>query len=199
MTLSLRDMFDLQEFSLEGVDMATDGFVWMRPEAGGWALYFNFLPSSGLAPGMDVAGRQHVMRAVQDAIAQEMLRGFMHGVFAEDEAERSAMAADGWCPTPILLPDPWRPMRDAYRRGDPAAAEAMALDAVGARELDTMLASWVSEEPFASDRRFLEIGIERYKAGDYISAVSVLLPRIEGLANRVRERYELEPPLECER
>lgn len=44
----------------------------------------------------------------------------------------------------------------------------------------------MSEEPFASDRRFLEIGVERYKSADFISTVSVLLPRIEGLANRVR-------------
>ena len=188
MTVSLRDMFDLREFSLEGVDMALDGFVWIRAEAGVWALYFNFLPTSGFAAAFNEGTRQQVMRAVQDAVAQEMLRGFMHGVFAEETAVRTAMAADGWCPTPILLPDPWRAMWVAYERGDAAAAEALAVAAVGVSELDMMLASWVATEPFASDRRFLERGIERYKAADYISAVSVLLPRIEGLANRVRDK-----------
>ena len=127
------------------------------------------------------------MRAVRDAVAQEMLLTFMRGVFADDAAVRDAMAADGWCPTPILLPDPWRQMCEAYARNDGQVAEALALAAVGVEELDTMLASWVTQEPFASDRRFLETGVERYKAGDYISAVSVLLPRIEGLANRVRD------------
>jgi hypothetical protein len=36
MTLSLRDMFDMRGFKLEGVDMKKDGFCWMRPELGGW-------------------------------------------------------------------------------------------------------------------------------------------------------------------
>ncbi|MGH7528236.1 MAG: hypothetical protein ACREMX_16200 [Gemmatimonadales bacterium] len=53
-----------------------------------------------------------------------------------------------------------------------------------------MLNSWIADEPFASDRGFLERGIERYQAGDYISAVSVLLPRIEG--RMVREVFRPE-------
>jgi hypothetical protein len=160
--------------------MDADGFVWLRREPGGWTLYFNFLPSSGFEGDLPEEAKQQVMRAVRDAVAQEMLRAFLHGVFAEDEKVRSAMAADGWCPTPIL---PARPLaadvrgvspRGSVRGGGPGRRGR------GPGELDTMLASWVSEEPFASDRRFLEIGVERYKAADYISAVSVLLPRIEG-------------------
>ena len=187
MTLSLRDMFDLRELSFEDVDMARDGFAWMRPEGDGWTIYFNFLPNSGYADAGTEDTLGQVMRAVQDAVAQEVLRQFLQGVFADDEGVRTTMAVDGWCPTPVLLPGPWQSMCAAYNSGDVVAAEALALAAVGPAQLDMMLSSWTRQEPFASDRRFLETGVERYKAGDYISAVSVILPRIEGLANRVRE------------
>jgi hypothetical protein len=117
-----------------------------------------------------------------------MLRIFAAGVFTDDPTIRDAMSADGWCPTPILLPQPWQQMCAAYTAADPAAAERIAIAAVRPPDLDLMLRSWLEYAPFASDRRFLETGIERYRCGDYISSISVLLPRIEGLANRVRER-----------
>ena len=185
--IRLRDMFDLRSFALAGVDMQADGFVWIRPERDGWALYFNFIPNCG-ATGISPADRTAVMRSVQTAIAQEMLQTFLHGVFAKGDQVRSQMTRDGWCPTPILLPEPWKEMTAAYASGKPDEAGPLAIAAVGIPELDTMAATWIAEEPFASDRAFLERGIERYKAGDYISAISVLLPRIEGLANRVREK-----------
>jgi hypothetical protein len=152
------------------------------------ALYFNFVPTSGLTGSYTEADLNALMESVQDAVAQEMLRSFMHGVFADDETVRQKMAADGWCPTPILLPDPWRGMCAAYARKDYASAEAAAIAAVGQGELKVMLDSWIVAEPFSTDRRFLETGIRHYASGDYLSAVSVLLPRIEGLANRVRDK-----------
>lgn len=189
--MSVRDMFDLRELVFDGVDMQLDGFAWLRAEAEGWALYFNFLPSSGVVSSMQETHRQQVMRGVQDAIAQELLRSFMRNVFTDDLTVRSNMATDGWCPTPMLLPDHWKRMCTAYQKGDAEGAAAVAIAAIGARELDTMLATWITEEPFASDRRFLELGLRHYKAEDYISAVSVLLPRIEGLANKVRTKRGL--------
>jgi hypothetical protein len=186
--LRLGDMFDLRETHLEGVNIETDGFAWLRPEGRAWTMYFNFLPNSGFSEKLGQAERERFMRAIRDAIAQEMLRVFARGVLTEDPGIRAAMAADGWCPTPILLPNPWIEMCEAYRQGNAAAAEALAVTAIGAAELNKMIATWVAEEPFTSDRRFLETGVERYLSGDYISAVSVLLPRIEGIANRVREK-----------
>lgn len=186
--LRLGDMFDLRGFALEGVDMENDGFVWMRPERGGWALYFNFIPSSGAAMDISPGERERVMRSVQDAIAQEMLQTFLHGVIGDDDDIRRAMTSDGWCPTPILLPEPWQRMIAAYVQGEPEGATELALCAVGVKELDKMRTAWLTEDVFASDRPFLDTGIERYSAGDYISAISVLLPRIEGLANRVRQK-----------
>jgi hypothetical protein len=173
----LRDMFDLRSFALDGVDMQTDGFAWIRPERNGWALYFNFIPNGGAIVRISAEDRTAVMRSVQDAIAQEMSPTFLHGVFAEGSQGRSQMATDRWCPTPILLPEPWKEMTAAYTSGKPDEATSLAVAAVSFPELDTMQATWVAEEPFASDRAFLERGIERYKAGDYISAISVLLPR----------------------
>lgn len=185
--LSVGDMFDLRAATLDGVNMEKDGFLWIRREGTGWALYFNFLPSSGFEAKISESDQAQIMAAVQDAVAQQLLRSFLTDVLTEDQNVRSKMAADGWCVTPILLPEPWREICAAYARGDVREAEAAAVAAVSSAALDRMAESWVLDEPFTSDRRFLETGIERYKAGDYISAVSVLLPRIEGLANRVRE------------
>jgi hypothetical protein len=186
--LRLGDIFDIRGAHLEGVAMDTDGFAWLRPEAGVWTMYFNFLPNSGFEDKLTAEEKSQFARSLGDAVAQEMLRAFTHGVLTDDHAVRSSMASDGWCPTPILLTNAWQAMCAAYAHGDPAAAEAIAIAAVGPEEIDKMVETWIVEEPFTSDRRFLETGTARYKEGDYISAISVLLPRIEGLANRVREK-----------
>ncbi len=47
--------------------------------------------------------------------------------------------------------------------------------------LDSLPARWSKRAAFDPHRAFLEKAIERYKAGDFLSCVSVLYPRIEGI------------------
>jgi hypothetical protein len=50
-----------------------------------------------------------------------------------------------------------------------------------AAALPTLLANWRKIPAFADHLKFLEQGVERYIAGDFISTTSIIYPRIEGL------------------
>jgi hypothetical protein len=185
----MHNALDLTRLSFASVDAATDGFLWIHADEAGAAMYFNFLPCRDDASRVVAEYSARAAELNQDvhrALARIVLRRQYTGVFDADQAVRTRMAADGWCPSPALLPDAWRDMVAAYAHGDSTAADAIATDAVSTESLDRILREWRAVEPFATDMPLLERGIERYVAGDYISSVAVLLPRLEGLANRTR-------------
>lgn len=184
------DLYDLANLRLEGVREGQDGFFWVAQEPGRFALYFDLVPV--LKDGeMPAEARAALTGEILDAMAQEYLRGFLRHAFEADEGVQERMAADGWVPAPALLPEPWAAMARAYAEGREADAETLAADAVPRERADAMLAAWCADEPFTSERPFLETAVDRYYAGDYISSVSVALPRLEGIANRVRRDNRL--------
>jgi hypothetical protein len=160
-----------------------DGYLWVRHEPKGYAVYFNFLPTS---EELDVEEeiKEHLAEIIREGMASEFLRGLYAGALEEPESTREAMANDGWFPSPALLPQPWRDMWDTYDDDDSARAAELAIEVVDENTLDQMLANWEQEEPFQSDLPFLKRGVWHYKDEDYISSVAVLLPRLEGLTNR---------------
>lgn len=160
-----------------------DSYLWIRHEPAGYAVYFNFLPTFEAAE-LDEEVEERLAEIIREGMTSEFLRGIYAGALEEPDPIRKAMSEDGWFPSPAILPQPWRSMCEAYDDGDPTRAAELAIDAVDEDTLDQMLANWKQEEPFQSDLRFLGRGVQHYKDGHYISAVSVLLPRIEGLTNR---------------
>lgn len=183
-----QNIYDLTGLELGGVRVGQDGFFWITPETGGHALYFNLVPLLGQR--LSEEQEAELQQAILDAMAQEYLRSYFRRGFDDEAGVRQRIAQAGWVPAPLLLPDPWLEMVDSYTRGEPdvvdLAAAAFSPDRAGA-----VLDLWCRDEPFAADRPFLERGIERYFAGDYISAVSVVLPRIEGIMNAVRRNAGL--------
>lgn len=200
----LKDLLDLRDLHFEGMDVRRQPFAWLRQSGDGYVLYFSFLAnvpnvlqafaatgveseSAGWSPSPEWQEAHGLLiRSVQDQMAQEVLRSLLEQALPHDDVVRDRMRADGWFPAPCLIPDPWKAMCDAYRRGAPTEATTAAAAALSAAELWRMCEAWVSREPFSGDRSFLERAIEHYLAGDPLSAVSVLLPRIEGLVNRAR-------------
>jgi hypothetical protein len=183
------DIFDIRSLWFEGVDRERDGFLWIRGDRHGVELFFNFLPARDDASPITAAFAEQaaaVSAAVRRAMGRAVLRRLYAGVFATTSKVRKRMARDGWCPSPLLLPDAWRRMVAAYEAEDPGAAEGVAIAAVDAGALARAVSEWRAVEPFAADAPVLERGVERHLAGDHVSAVAVLLPRLEGLANRVR-------------
>jgi hypothetical protein len=184
------DLYDLANLRLEGVREGQDGFFWVTQEPGRFALYFDLVPVLK-DEEMAAQARTELTVRIMDAMAQEYLRGFLRHAFEADEGVQERMAVDGWVPAPALLPEPWAAMSRAYAEGRDADAEALAADAAPRERVDAMVAAWCADEPFTSERPFLEAAVDRYFAGDYISSVSVALPRLEGIANRVRRDNQL--------
>jgi hypothetical protein len=175
--------YDLAGLELDGLQAGRDGFFWVVPEPGGHALYFNLLPL--LDHRLPEEQEAELHRAILDTMAQEYLRAFFRRGFDADAEVRQRLAQEGWVPSPLLLPDPWLEMVDSFTRGEPDVTD-LAAAAFPSERAEAVLDLWCRDQPFTADRPFLERGIERYFAGDYISAVSVMLPRIEGIMNAVR-------------
>jgi hypothetical protein len=196
--LGLDNVMDLREVSFRDVDITTQPFAWLRQTKDGFVVYFSFIPATprvyealGHAdrsedPERWKAWRDSIVRTVQNAIGQDVLRDWFERALPDDAGVRDAMRNDGWFPAPTLLPQPWGKMCAAYAHGRPGEATELAIAALSEARVRSMLSAWVSREPFAGDRAFLEHAAERYFAGDYLSAVAVALPRIEGLVNRAR-------------
>lgn len=51
--------------------------------------------------------------------------------------------------------------------------------------LDSRIQSWTTKGIFEDHRAFIEKAAEHYKAGDYLSAIQVLFPRIEGVMRQI--------------
>lgn len=184
------DLYDLANLRLEGVREGQDGFFWVTQEPGRFALYFDLMPVLE-DDQMPAEARAALTAEIMDAMAQEYLRAFLRHAFEADEGVQERMAAGGWVPAPALLPEPWASMSRAYAEGREADAEALAADALPRERADAMLVAWCADEPFTAERAFLGTAVERYFAGDYISAVSVAMPRLEGIVNTVRRANQL--------
>jgi hypothetical protein len=198
--VTLDDIVDLRDVRFRDVDIATEPFLWLRVQPdGGVTLYFCFGPAvphamSRLAgTTADEATARWaewlagLSRAIGDVIAQDLLQQWFEAALPSDDTLRRAMLDDGWFPAPSLLPNPWGAMCAAYARGSTDDATRLAVEALGPAKLRTMLLAWVSREPFAAHREFLEAGMRYFEAGDFVASVSVVLPRIEGIVNRARE------------
>lgn len=184
------DLYDLTDLRLEGVREGQDGFFWVTQEPSRFALYFDLVPVHN-GEEMQAGAREALHKEIMDGMAQEHLRGFLRLAFEDNAGVQERMAGDGWVPAPVLLPEPWRSMCRAYGEGREGDAEMLAAAAFTPERVDTMLEAWCADEPFASERVFLETAVRRYFDGDYISSVSVALPRLEGIANRVRRDNQL--------
>jgi hypothetical protein len=183
------EALDIRRLSFSGVNMEAEGFLWIRADESSVELYFNFLPARDDSSPITTAFVQSAATftdELQQSLGRVVFRRLYEGVFATEGNLRDKMAADGWCPSPLLLPDAWRQMVSAYAAGDPNTAADVAIAAVSTKAFQRTLAEWRSAEPYSVDAPVLERGIERYLAGDYISATAVLLPRLEGLSNRLR-------------
>ena len=88
----------------------------------------------------------------------------------------------GWMPTISLLPQPYGEMvRIIESANDMDKVNEFAVQAFDGNVLDSILARWQGASLLAKRRGVLAAAIEAYKASNYIAAVYVMLPQIEGL------------------
>lgn len=171
-----------------------DGFIWIRYGQDEYKIFFDLLPlNKSDQMDNDVLNnfQELLDEWMSELMATEYLKRVYKGVFNEDDTYHK-LISDGWFPAPAIIPDTWARMKEANVSGEKDNARSIAKSEVDDEKLELMLDNWEQKEPFASDMPFLKRGVQHYKNGDFISSVSVLLPRIEGLGNRVLKMEDRE-------
>lgn len=107
-------------------------------------------------------------------------------VFRLTETDFKKLFDIGWFPFVGILGAPFENLSNAITDNvDPTKAIERICDAFDSEALDKMLKRFESYAFLEEHIPFLETGIERLKAGDYLSSVHVVWPRIEGLMRKL--------------
>jgi hypothetical protein len=137
----------------------------------GWrrGLYFNLMPLQGEPLGeIDrVLGEYYDRLRFSDLYA---IPGDLWPVIFDT----------GWFPFMNLIGGTFESMPDFMLRGILAAWEDELAKKFDATRLRALIESWKGVDAFSAHLPFAERAAERYAAGDYVSAISILWPRIEG-------------------
>lgn len=141
-------------------------------------IFFDFRPNASPLNKLENVSRRL-------AELYEML--LFYEIYSVSEGTWDKANAEGWFPFIALLDNrELKGLIDRLDEGKPIEKrEALILDSIDQESLDK-LATKFSQLPFLEPHSaILSAGIERYLAGDYISAINNIWPRIEGILRYV--------------
>lgn len=191
--VSSDDIADVQRMRLlhagTVIDVPRDaGVVLFFPVGWRRGLYYDFSPlpqGNGLPRDRDlevIFGQHYAYLAFQERLR---LTG--------EELDR--LIEEKWFPFISLSKRTIQNMLNHLRSGWPVDELLDAIHDEVARALPAELQKWERNPVFAEHMAVLRTGAERYLAGDHISSVSVLFPRIEGLLRSYHVIERLGGPL----
>lgn len=174
--VSVDDIADVQRLDLGIVIPPEAGFAitfcvrWER------VFFYDFQPLADRKPRVDDIGAE-LGRFYTYLLHRRRL--------SLDDDTWSRLIADGWFPFILLSEKTIDLMVDLSKQGRSADLVISEIAAAVVGRLDTLATEWASKLALAPEVPFLERAIERYRAGDWVSCVSVLYPRIEGVLRSV--------------
>jgi hypothetical protein len=168
------DIADIRAVSFE-FPMPTEGAIaYVFRRGWRWALYFDFsmLPDHCARPLDDLPelfGQFHNLMQFRD-------------LFRMRPELLEKMYAAGWFPFIRLPVQLLKDLHSAIEAGFPTDNNVRKLlQAVSDEELVRLVGQWKGKAVFADHADLLAHAVERYTAGDYVSASHILAPRIEGI------------------
>lgn len=107
-------------------------------------------------------------------------------IFGRNDSVTSRMEHCGWFPFIAMAGDAFDKLYAVYRdEAEPENKEWVAVDAFDAVKLRTMAEHWYTRQAIKSGREFFEKAIERFEQDDFLSCISILFPRIEGVLRQL--------------
>lgn len=179
------DIADVHRLEFEGVTIPDDaGIVFIF--AVGWrrAMFYDLAP---LSP-RDAKPRDYDVGAALAQFYTYLM--FQHRFKITDQTWQRLF--DGqWFPFITLKEATVRNLISHANNGWPLDDLAEAIAGEVKVALPALLSRWRATSTFADHLKFLEQAVERYSAGDFLSATALLFPRIEGL---LRSHQKLTDP-----
>ncbi len=173
--ISKEDIGDLKQIHFPGISIPPDcGVIYIFSVGWRKGLFFDFLP---LYPqGQEHRGDLSTMLA---SFHSSLL---FPEIFHIYPAIKSKMFERGWFPFIRLFG--WRLTElSAVLKNDfpMEEIETTIVDSFDNDAIQTMFDFWLRKEPFESCQVLIDNGIKKFLQGDYISAIHILYPQIEGL------------------
>jgi len=177
--ITKEDIADILEVGFPTIEIEPDnGIVYIFSYGWRRALYFDFTP---IQP--DSKSYLHDIGALFARFHTVML---FKELFQLDNSVLEDMYERGWFPFVRILGNKFESLYNAFKnKFSLEPVEAAIITDFGEDKLQEMLSSWLTKNIFQDHRLLLERGIERYIAGDHVSAISNLYPRIEGILRYV--------------
>jgi hypothetical protein len=175
----IADVIDIKlTHSAEGpLDLANDKAIYFLFRAG-WrqAFYFDLEPIAGKDRDVPI-GR---------SLAKCWTILSYDEVFGLTEEHYQRLYEIGWFPFIAILGAPFKQISEALTlAGDPKSAIDNMIQALDRTFFEGILVRARASEYMSSQVQLVEKGIERYLSADYISCISIVWPRIEGVIRQL--------------
>jgi hypothetical protein len=172
------DISDILKVSFSGVNLRSDlTIIYIFSNRWRRGIYFNFLPLDPDTPSSEptnlnvLFGACHAYLAFPEIYQYQKLpelKGKLYG--------------SGWFPFIRILGKPFTEIFNTIKNGMPLSdIETFIVASFDEKTINSMYNSWLSNHLFKQRESFLKKGIEEYLEKDYISAIHVLYPCIEGI------------------
>jgi hypothetical protein len=150
----------------------------------GWrrGLFFNLMPLQGEALG-----------DIERVLGERYDRLWFSDLYAISNDSWPAIFETGWFPFMKLIGGTFENMPDFLQRDILPAWEGGVLKQFDEARLRELINGWRDIPAFKEHIPFAEKAVERYGAGDYVSAISIIWPRIEGALRHLYLGSEAKP------
>lgn len=184
------DIADIQKISFSGLKIRSDlAIIYIFSNRWRRGIYFNFLP-------LDSENE-----SVYESMDLHALFGACHAYLTFPEIYqyqnfpklKEDLYNAGWFPFIRILGKPFTEIFNMLKNGAPLSSiENQIIGIFNETALNSMFNSWISNQLFKKRESFLKKGIEEYLEQDYISAIHVLYPCIEGILQDLSYDIDIE-------
>lgn len=172
------DIEDIKKITFSGVNLRSDiGVVYIFSNRWRRGVYFDFLPIDPIATLSEsrdlsvIFGGCHAFLAFPEIFQ-----------YQSDPEIKSKLYKAGWFPFNRILGKSFADIFNAIKFDQQLSViEGVVIDSFDEKTINSMISSWISNQLFKKREMFLKKGIEEYFEKDYVSAIHVLYPCVEGI------------------
>lgn len=173
--VTTEDIADIRRINFPGIQIESNSGViyifsqgWMR------GLYFDFMPIQPQST--------HKLGELGSLFASLHSYLLFPEVYRVEPQVREQMFKTGWFPFIRILGWRFKKVYEAIKHDFPLEEEAIkVVESFDDKSIREMLDAWMTKDLFVKHETFIKKGIEEFIEKDYISAIHILYPRIEGL------------------
>lgn len=178
-TIVSRQIAGIERVQLHGVNIPDDAGVFLLLSHN-WrrAFFFDFRPHYPTEPPYK---RDYDF----EVVAGQLLSHLVYTeYFLLSEKEWDQVISVGWFPFMYLVGGLWDSLFESIKAGDSLEEDEQRIFDSFLLDIDTKLAAWLGKPILNQEEKILTRAVTAFKAEDWVSLISLVCPRIEGILRR---------------